>query len=259
LALALPARAKLNLDLEVLGRRPDGFHDIRTTFQAIELHDMLEVEPAQATTFTSEGFDVDRSDNSVLRAHRALEEQSGRRLPARLHLQKRIPPGSGMGGASSDAAATLRALKSMHGLDIDLPPLAQLVGADVPFFLAGGRARAEGRGERLEQLSDHEAWFAIAWPGIELATPDVYRAWDEVKGDGPNHLRRAAERVDPRLAEFARSLGAGWQMTGSGSAFFLRTPSEEEGRKAVEPLGRAGRAQGAPIWTTVTRAVGRWA
>ncbi len=249
MALALPARAKLNLDLEVLGRNPDGFHDIRSTFQAIELHDMLEVEPAQTTTFTSEGFAVDRHHNSVLEAHRVLEEATGRRLPVRLHLQKRIPPGSGMGGASSDAAATLRALKTMHGLDVDLAPLAQSVGADVPFFLLGGRARAEGRGERLHRLDDQDAWFAIAWPGIELATADVYLAWDEVKGDGPNHLRLAAERVEPRLAEFARSLGAGWEMTGSGSAFFLRTSSEEEAKRAVEPLD---------CWTVVTRAVGRW-
>ena len=139
MAIALPARAKLNLDLEVLGRRPDGFHDIRSTFQAIELHDIIEVEPAPTTTFTSEGFEVDPLDNSVLSAHRALEEAAGRRLPVRLHLQKRIPPGSGMGGASSDAAATLRALKTMHGLEVDLAPLAQSVGADVPFFLVGGR------------------------------------------------------------------------------------------------------------------------
>jgi 4-diphosphocytidyl-2-C-methyl-D-erythritol kinase len=250
LALAFPARAKLNLDLEVLGHNPDGFHAIRSTFQAIELHDTLEIEPAEATSFASEGFAVDQHDNSVLNAHRALEEAAGRRLPTRMHLGKRIPPGSGMGGASSDAAATLRALKTVHGLDIDLAPIAQTVGADVPFFLVGGRARVEGRGERIHQLSDHDAWFAIAWPGIELSTADVYRAWDEVKGDGPNHLRRAAERAEPRVAEFARSLGAGWQMTGSGSAFFLPAAGEQEGNQAVEAL---------ECWTTVTRAVGRWA
>ena len=250
MALALSARAKLNLDLEVLGRDPEGFHEIRTTFQAIELHDVLEIEPAQTTTFTSEGFAIDQRDNSVLQAHRAMEQAAGRPLTVRLHLQKKIPPGSGMGGASSDAAATLRALQTMHGLDVDLAPLARSIGADVPFFLVGGRARAEGRGERLHRLGDEEAWFAIAWPGIELATADVYRAWDEVKGDGQNHLRRAAEHVEPRLAEFARGLGDGWQMTGSGSAFFRQVPSEKEGKNAVKRL---------ECWSAVTRAVGRWA
>jgi len=250
LALALPARAKLNLDLEVLGRNADGYHDIRSTFQAIELHDVVEVEAAEATTFTSEGFAVDPLDNSVLKAHRALEATTGRALPVRLHLHKEIPPGSGMGGASSDAAVTLTALKTLLVLDVDIAPLARVVGADVPFFLAGGRARVEGRGERLQQLSDEEAWFAIAWPGIELATAAVYRAWDEVKGDGPNHLRRAAERVVPQMGEFARSLGPGWQMTGSGSAFFKKVESEEDGSNAIAGLD---------CWKTVTRSVGRWA
>jgi 4-diphosphocytidyl-2C-methyl-D-erythritol kinase len=151
-----------------------------------------------------------------------------------------------MGGASSDAATTLKGLKTMYSLEIDLAPLARELGSDVPFFLAGGRARAEGRGERLTPLTPEPAWFAIAWPGIELATADVYRAWDEVKGEGPNHLRRAAEHVEPRLKEFAKRLGPGWQMTGSGSAFFKQTNTEDEGRNAIASLDS---------WSAVTHAV----
>ena len=192
MTLALPARAKLNLDLEVVGRDKDGFHQIRTTFQAIDLHDLLVVSAADETTIATSGLSVIAKDNSVLAAHAALERAARKQLPAAFHLHKRIPPGSGMGGASSDAAATLRALKMMHALDLDLAPIAKELGSDVPFFLAGGRARGEGRGERLTPLPMEAAWFAIAWPGIELSTADVYRAWDEVKGDGPNHLRRAA-------------------------------------------------------------------
>ena len=93
------------------------------------------------------------------------------------------------------------------------------------------------------------AWFAIAWPGIELSTGDVYRAWDEVQGDGPNQLRRAAEHVEPRLKQFAASLGPGWQMTGSGSAFYKRVNTEEEGRQAIGKLD---------CWTAISRAVGSW-
>ena len=250
MALALPARAKLNLELEVLGRNQDGFHDIRTTFQAIELQDTLELEPAARTSFASEGFELDPTDNSVLKAHRLLEESMGRVLPTRFQLRKRIPPGSGLGGASSDAATALRGLTAMHSLDVDLAIIAREVGVDVPFFLHGGRVLAEGRGERLHPLPDEKAWFAIAWPGIELATSAVYRAWDEVKGEGPNHLRRAAEHVEPRLGAFARTLGPLWQMTGSGSAFFLRVASEEEGRQSVERLD---------CWSAVMPAAGRWA
>ncbi len=246
MTLALPARAKLNLDLEVIGRTSDGFHQIRTTFQEIDLHDLLQVEMATETTLTMSGFDIPQENNSVLDAHRSVEEAARRKLPTRIHLHKRIPPGSGMAGASSDAAATLRAVKTMFGLDLDLMALAQQLGSDVPFFLTGGRAHAEGRGEKLTILQSEAKWFAIAWPGIELATASVYRAWDEVRGEGPNHLRRAAEHVEPRLKEFAQSLGAGWQMTGSGSAFFKETETWQEGKEAIARLD---------CWTALSRSI----
>ena len=249
MTVALPARAKLNLDLEVVGRDKDGFHQIRTTFQAIDLHDLLVVSAADETTIAISGSSVSAKDNSVLAAHAALERAARKRLPAAFHLHKRIPPGSGMGGASSDAAVALKALKAMHTLDMDLRPVANELGSDVPFFLFGGRARGEGRGERLTPLPMESAWFAIAWPGIELSTGDVYRAWDEVKGDGPNQLCRAAEHVEPRLKQFAASLGPGWQMTGSGSAFYKHVNTEEEGRQAIGKLD---------CWTAISRAVGSW-
>jgi 4-diphosphocytidyl-2-C-methyl-D-erythritol kinase len=237
----------LNLDLEVIGRRPDGYHDIRSTFQTVELHDELEVELADASTFTATGIrEVDLPHNSVLKAVRALEHAARRGLETRIHLHKSIPPGSGMGGASSDAACTLRALKALHSLDIDLGPVAESIGSDVPFFIHGGKAVVEGRGERVTPLADEDAWFAIAWPGIELSTKAVYEAWDVVGGDD---LRQAAENVEPRLVKFARDLGDGWRMTGSGSAFFKRVDGENEGREAIANLD---------CWKTVTRSVGRW-
>jgi 4-diphosphocytidyl-2-C-methyl-D-erythritol kinase len=243
LTIALPARAKLNLDLEVIKRRNDGYHDLRTTMQTIELHDLLLVALASETTFTVSGMKVDHNDNSVLKAQHAIERAVNRKLPAGFHLHKRIPPGSGMGGASSDAAAALRALKALYGLDVDLEPVAAEVGSDVPFFLNGGAAIVEGRGERVALIPIRPAWFAIAWPGIELSTRAVYQAWDEVKGED---LRRAAEHVEPRLQEFARKLGAGWRITGSGSAFFRETGSEDEARAAIKGLD---------CWTAVSQAV----
>lgn len=249
--VAVPARAKLNLDLEVLGRRADGYHDIRTTMQTIALHDVLEVSSAQKTSLTTSGLPAPHGPaNMVLQAHAALEKASSRELPAQFQLDKRVPAGAGMGGASSDAAAALRALASMFGLKIDLAPIAASLGADVSFFLTGGTALAEGRGEKLTALTDASAWFAIAWPGIELPTANVYKAWDEVGGDLPNQLRRAAGRVEPSLEEFAKKLGEAWQMTGSGSAFFLRCKDEAEARHAINGLD---------CWKTVTRAIGRWA
>src|SRR5262249_38789891 len=156
------------------------------------------------TVLTVSGLDIaDREHNSVHKAHAALERATGKKLPAAMHLDKRIPPGSGLGGASSDAAAALTGLKSLFNLEVGLEPVAEEVGSDVPFFLRGGAAVVEGRGDRVTPIPTTPAWFAIAWPGIELSTKAVYQAWDEVDGED---LRRAAEHVEPRLKDFARNL-----------------------------------------------------
>jgi 4-diphosphocytidyl-2-C-methyl-D-erythritol kinase len=251
LKVALPARAKLNLDLKVSGRRSDGLHDIQTHLQSVALHDLLEAAPARHTSFVADGLPVPAAtDNIVVKALAAVEQSVGRELPTDFHLHKRIPPGAGLGGASSDAATTLRALKIIHGVDVKLDEIARTLGADVPFFLAGGCALAEGIGERLRLLPTEPAWYAIAWPGIELSTASVYGAWDETKGRPPNELRRAAERTDSRVKDFAERLGHEWQMTGSGSAFFRRFAVRDEGLKAIKSLD---------CWTTVTHSVAAWA
>ncbi len=250
MTLALPARAKLNLDLAVVGRRGDGLHELRTRMQSIDLHDLLEVARAEETSLSITGLKVPGAGNTVLVAQQALETAAARPLPARFVLHKRIPPGSGLGGASSDAAAALRALVALHHLDVDLIKVAQSVGADVTFFVRGGRALIEGAGERVTPMAATSDWFALAWPGIELSTAAVYRAWDEVKGDGPNQLRRAAGHVDRRIEDFAAALGAGWQMTGSGSAFFRVCADREE---AVAATGKL------ECWNAVSQAVCAWA
>ncbi|HEY2596936.1 MAG TPA: 4-(cytidine 5'-diphospho)-2-C-methyl-D-erythritol kinase [Candidatus Dormibacteraeota bacterium] len=251
MTLVVAARAKLNLDLAILERSDDGYHQVRTHIQAVALHDLIELKRADRTAMTISGpHRVDPNDNSVRKAHRALEAEAGRELPTAFHLDKRIPPGAGMGGASSDAAAALKGLAAIHNISADLHKIAAGIGADVPFFLNGGTALAKGRGERLTTLPTEAAWFAIAWPDIELSTASVYRAWDEVKGQGPNQLSDAAARVEPRVGEFAMRLGEGWQMTGSGSAFFLRCADERSAQQATAKLD---------CWTAVTHSVGPWA
>ena len=250
MTIALPARAKVNLDLKVTGRRTDGLHELRTHMQAIDLHDTLEAERAKETSIEMSGLPMsDAKPNSVLAAHSALELAAGRTLPTRFRLHKRIPPGSGLGGASSDAAAALRALLLLHRLSLDLAPVAMHIGSDVTFFLRGGAALVESVGEKVTALPLNESWFAIAWPALELSTAAVYSSWDATGGDGPNDLRRAAARVDRRIDEFADRLGAGWQMTGSGSAFFARCADRAGAEKAAKSLD---------CWTAVTRAVGAW-
>jgi 4-diphosphocytidyl-2-C-methyl-D-erythritol kinase len=253
--IALPARAKLNLDLAVLGRRDDGFHNVRTTLQAIDLHDLITLASSDRTNLTTSGIEVTGTkDNSVLKALTALEAATKRNLPTRIHVHKRIPPGAGLGGASADAATALRGLAALHRVTADLPAIASRLGADVPFFLTGGTAIGEQRGDHLRSIPTKPAWFALAWPGVELLTPDVYRAWDENPGEPPNDLAKAAMRIEPTLQEFANALnsggGAGWQMTGSGSAFFRRCDDEAEARASTAKLN---------CWTAVAQALGPWA
>ncbi len=236
MTLALPAHAKLNLELRVLGARPDGQHEVDTLIQAISLHDLLLASAAPATTLELDGEAPAGEANLVLKAARALEELAGRPLPVRLRLLKRIPPGAGLGGGSSDAAAALRALARLYGLELDLAPVAAALGADVSFFLRGGAARAGGRGEELHPARPQPGWYALAWPGYQVSTADVYRAWDETGGEPPNELLRAAITVEPRLAAFTEALGTGWRMTGSGSAFFKPAATEAEARSAVAGL-----------------------
>ena len=245
-ALALPAHAKLNLDLAVLGVRPDGYHELRTRFQAISLHDLLLIEPAAETSLVG-----GRPDDLVLRAQRALERTAGRPLPARFRLVKRIPAGAGLGGGSAAPPPPLRGLARLYELYRDLAPVALELGADVPFFLRGGAATATGVGERLTPAALDTGWYAIAWPGFPVSTPAVFARWDEVGGDGDNELTRAARAVSPELAEFAGMLGDGWRMTGSGSAFFRRCPTRAAAEAAASDAPRR-------CWTAVARPVAAW-
>jgi 4-diphosphocytidyl-2-C-methyl-D-erythritol kinase len=156
--LRLMAPAKINWTLEVLGRRPDGFHNVKTILQTIDLSDSLELETATELTLEATGAGLPPpEDNLALRAARLLRQRTGYNGGARMRLTKTIPVGAGLGGGSSDAAAALRGLDRLWGLG--LPPerlveLAAELGSDVPFFLRGGTALAEARGERITPLPD---------------------------------------------------------------------------------------------------------
>ncbi|HEX4212761.1 MAG TPA: hypothetical protein VIA06_05465 [Candidatus Dormibacteraeota bacterium] len=241
-ALALPAHAKLNLDLRVLGVERDGYHRILTRMQTLSLHDLLVVARAARTTLAG-GVD----DDLVLRAARELEAETGRSLPARFVLHKRIPAGAGMGGGSADAATALRGLARLHDLDVDLDAVAYRVGADVPFALRGGSMQGAGRGERLRPAPAATGWFALAWPGFGVSTGAAYQTWDQVGGDGENELTRAAVAVEPRLVAFSERLGPGWRMTGSGSAFFRPCSSRRQAEAAI---------RGLCCWTAVAEPIG---
>jgi 4-diphosphocytidyl-2-C-methyl-D-erythritol kinase len=205
--LAVASFAKINLGLRVLGRRLDGYHEIRTTLQSIDLADEIGMEPDASISLEVTGpYTVPADEtNLVQRAARAFAA----RFPghgARITLHKTIPAGAGLGGGSSNAAATLLGLERLWGLDVDPGvryAIARDLGMDVPFFLYGGTCLGVGRGDEVLPLRDISPWsVVVVWPGVSLSTAEVYselplaltrpRILSSMKGFVPASSERAA-------------------------------------------------------------------
>ncbi len=249
------APAKLNLFLHVTGRRPDGYHDIETVFQLVDLQDELDIksradgrivrEPAPSDPVLS-GLS-DEQDLTV-RAARLLQQASGSALGASIHVGKRIPAGAGLGGGSSDAACVLRALNDQWGLQWPLERLAQLglaLGSDVPVFVRGRNAFASGRGEQLTPLQLPKRWFVIVDPAISISTGELFAAAELTRntprltmraqpaGGGHNAFEPVVRARYPQVQAVFERL-ARWQprLTGTGAAVFTAF----ETRGAAEEL-----------------------
>ncbi len=186
------APAKINLGLRILGRRPDGYHELRTVFQTISLADRVEVACDTAAETRIElrcdRPDLENDDNLAARAARALLECLGLTARVSIRLQKNIPAGAGLGGGSSDAAAVLMALgEQLQPLPNDavLYEIAADLGSDVPFFLVGGTVLGIGRGEDVYPLEERPAKpIVVVAPCIKVSTPWAYRAFDEQQSAG---------------------------------------------------------------------------
>lgn len=257
------AVAKVNLGLSLLGRRPDGYHELHTLFASLSFGDRLFLEPIP------EGIEFRGrygKRNLAYRAAAAYLERAGWPGGVRILLEKRLPEGAGLGGGSSDAAQVLLGLKELYPAEVDLSSLALSLGADVPFFLQGGVAEARGVGERLRPLSLSPLPVVVFSLGLRLPTPRVY---GEVKphdfgpelpveeilkalegGKEPpywNSLEGPAFRLHPELKEVKARLKAlglrGVLMSGSGSAFFGLAEDEAQAKKAVGALRHSGYAR----------------
>lgn len=189
------APAKINLGLSVLGVRENGYHDLHSLMVPLTVGDELEIRPAEALTLRVEGADLPTDErNLVYRAARAYLDAARVTAGADIVLHKRLPLASGLGGGSSDAASTLLALAELYPSDVDLPALALSLGADVPFFLLGGAALAQGVGERLTPIHDlPPVHLVLANAGAEISAGDAYRWLDET-GDFSSPLRLDAIR-----------------------------------------------------------------
>ncbi len=268
--VAVSAPAKINLHLEIVGRRRDGFHELRTLFQSIDLYDhltaedappgetSLEVEPAGAVT--------GGQDNLVLRAARAIAEETHVDKGARLRLRKTIPVGGGLGGGSADAAAALVALDRLWGCgleELDLQRLAAGLGADVPFFLHGGLALGIGRGDEVFPLPDQEPMaVVVAVPKVQIPTAEAYALLsaqltsERQEGTLYSFAVGLQGRFDWRVMtnEFEGAVVGGWpevgeglrmlrashpihaSLSGSGAASFAVFDSREAAQRAAAKL-----------------------
>jgi 4-diphosphocytidyl-2-C-methyl-D-erythritol kinase len=250
------AFAKINLSLRVLGMLADGYHELRTVFQSIALHDTLTIRRARGPfrlDCDNESCPTD-STNLIWRGADAVWKASGRRGPARdasITLTKRIPIAAGLGGGSSDGAAALRALAKMWRVGADqLPEIAASLGADVPYFLHGGTVLGLERGDLLFPLIDQpRAWVTLVVPSFRVSTKDAYSWWD-AEAHGVEAITERGRGVE-HVAERERGVEHVAER-GRGPARELRndleapvTKRHPEIRRIVRALGRAGASSAA--------------
>jgi 4-diphosphocytidyl-2-C-methyl-D-erythritol kinase len=271
------AFAKINLDLRVLGVRPDGYHELRTTFQSIALHDTLTFTPLAdrshplVLTCDDPACPADRT-NLVWRAARAMWRASGRRgdpKGLRVRLVKRIPLQAGLGGGSSDAAAALRVCAALWRVgDAAMRRAAARLGADVPYFLEGGTALGVGRGDRVLPLPDRTAsWVVLVLPAFGVSTKDAYGWLDRQRAgragkeggkggdDSGNDLEGPVAAHHPEIPRIIRGLeragSVSAAMSGGGSALFGLFTTRQAAESAARSAG-GGRRR-----TLVTRTLSR--
>jgi 4-diphosphocytidyl-2-C-methyl-D-erythritol kinase len=250
-----PAPAKLNLFLHVTGRRPDGYHEIQTAFQLIDLADRLSFAPrADCEIRRVDGpAEISAAEDLCLRAARRLQAESRGRQGVDIRLDKQIPIQGGLGGGSSDAATTLVALNEIWGLRLPVEVLAKIgleLGADVPLFVHGCSAWGEGVGDRLTPLALPEKHYAIVFPGVGIATAEVFQA-PELTRKTPKTTIRAFLKagghndcepvVTGRSPEVRRALA--WlaergdaRLTGTGSCVFAAFADRGSAQAALAGL-----------------------
>jgi 4-diphosphocytidyl-2-C-methyl-D-erythritol kinase len=270
-----PAPAKLNLFLHVVGRRPDGYHLLQSVFQLIDRSDTLhfDLRDDDRIVRTTDVPGVPEEQDLIVRALRALQAEYARRHAhpppgIAVAVEKRLPMGGGLGGGSSDAATALMAANYLWraGLtDAELIALGLPLGADIPFFLFGETAFAEGVGEALQAVPGPDCWYVVIEPGVSVPTVAIFTAPDltrdtkaitisdfsrrhvesnDLIGFGKNDLQDVAARLFPPVAEAIEWLGGhgAARMTGSGSCVFCAFSTEQEAERVLMQVPARWRA-----------------
>lgn len=250
-----PAPAKLNLFLHVTGRRADGYHLLQTVFRFIDFGDRLsfDITPTPEISLLAPIPGVPEEKELCHRAATLLQQQSGARLGVRIGIEKNIPMGGGLGGGSSDAATTLIVLNKLWNINWEREKLQQIalqLGADVPVFVFGENAFAEGVGEKLQPISLPAAWYLVLVPPVQIPTATIFASRELTRDTKPikmtdfsadrvcNDLEQVACSLYPEVAEHLLWLGKFGKamMTGSGSCVFVEFPEESLALQAFAKL-----------------------
>jgi len=250
-----PAPAKLNLFLHVVGRRPDGYHLLQTAFRLIDRCDWLRFTPrADARVKLARALPgIEENEELAVRAARLLQTEAGSKQGVEIDIEKNIPIGGGLGGGSSDCATVLAVLNRLWGLDLPgerLAAMALSLGADVPFFLFGSNAFAEGVGERLAPLDLPQAWYVVLTPPVAVSTRAIFAARELTRnsqsikmsgfsaGFGRNDLELVVCRRHAEVAahlEWLRQFGDA-RLSGSGACVFAEFATEREARSVLSRM-----------------------
>jgi len=250
-----PAPAKLNLFLHVTGRRQDGYHDIQTLFQLVDLCDELQIEVTNSASITRPegGYGVSEREDLVVRAAKLLQTETGTRRGARIKVFKHIPPGAGLGGGSSDAATTLLVLNHLWRCQLDIDDLARLgvtLGADIPVFIHGHNALASGIGDQLQAVDLGQRHYLLVFNQQHISTSEVFghpklkrdssaiSLASALAGAGRNDCEAVVRQLFPEIETALRELQV-WgvpRMTGTGSCLFLTMPDEEAAMSAAREI-----------------------
>ena len=261
-SIAWPAPAKLNLFLHINGRRNDGYHELQTLFQFIEQSDLLDFainQTGELTLHSNISDVVANTDNLILRAAKSLQQKTATTLGAEIWLNKKLPMGGGIGGGSSDAATTLVALNHLWNTQLSLTQLTEIglsLGADVPVFINGLSAFAEGVGEKLIAVDLPEPWYLVLTPDVHVSTAEVFNdpqlprdtpklsLADLMTSDWHNDCQQLVAKRHPQVAkalawliEYAPS-----RMTGTGACVFGTFATREQAEQvfAKKPADMSG-------------------
>ncbi len=256
--LTILAPAKLNLFLHIIGRRADGYHLLQTVFQFINLYDEITLKKRSDNliTLTADQAKLTNENNLIVRATRLLQQAAGTKSGADIQLTKRIPMGAGLGGGSSDAASTLLALNQLWELKLSFDTLGRLgakLGADVPVFVHGHAAWADGIGDQLQPIELQEPWYLVIAPPCHVSTQEIYASAELTRNSTPitigeflqsggrndceSLVRQKYPAVDQAIVWLNRFAAA--KMTGTGCCVFASFVTESEALAAMKQVPAA--------------------